>query len=69
MTLTKIPLYCDGEKSSVVISALYCEIPLAVLTSAPFNLVAGDEVKAKIAAHNANGWGLLSELTPNGALI
>jgi hypothetical protein len=35
----------------------------------PFNLQAGDEVVAKFAAHNSNGWGEFSDLTTLGALI
>jgi len=44
-------------------------MPLAILTSSPFHLVAGNQVKAMFAAHNANGWGPYSELTDVGALI
>jgi hypothetical protein len=68
-TLTEITLYCNGGADEDVISDLYCEMPLAILTSSPFNLVAGNEVKAMFASHNANGWGPFSELTETGALI
>jgi len=46
-----------------------CEIPLSVLKVAPFNLVSGNEVLAKVQAHNPNGWGPLSDETFSGAMI
>ena len=44
-------------------------MPLSVLTTHPFSLVAGNEIIAKFAAHNAVGWGPISDPTADGALI
>ena len=40
-TFTEITLYCDGLDADVI-SALYCEMPLSVFTSSPFNMQSGD---------------------------
>lgn len=40
-----------------------------MLKAYPFNLAAGDQIVAIFAAHNAVGWGPMSDPTTNGALI
>lgn len=40
-----------------------------MLQTFPFNLVAGDQIVAVVAARNLNGWGPFSSKTPLGALI
>lgn len=68
VTFVEIINYCNGA-NEVTISLKACEIPISVLKAAPFNLKVGEEVLAKFAAHNANGWGPYSEPTEAGALI
>ena len=46
-----------------------CTIPITALTSAPFSLVQGALVQAKVAAKNAVGEGAFSAANSLGALI
>ena len=46
-----------------------CTIPMSVLMDAPFNLVSGDEVVAKVQAINAEGTSVNSERSVGGAVI
>jgi hypothetical protein len=59
---------CNGTQSSVL-SSRSCTIPITSLTSAPFELVQGSLVQAKVAALNAVGTGVFSAANPTGALI
>lgn len=58
---------CDGTDSTIV-SAAACTVPLSILTAAPYNLVAGDSIHAKIIASNIKGASIESD-TGSGALI
>ena len=50
---------CDGSSSDPIANN-YCDVPMASLRAAPFNLAQGDSVIAKIRAHNSIGWGISS---------
>jgi hypothetical protein len=58
---------CDGSSSEIVL-ALQCSIPLTTLTSAPYSLVFGDSIFAKVIAVNYYGDSIESE-SGNGAII
>lgn len=60
--------YCDASTADVMEEAA-CRIPVSVLTAAPFSLTAGDLVVVVVQAHNARGWGPLSEENTAGAVI
>lgn len=47
--------YCDGENDDTIHSTKSCEIPIASLKAAPFSLVDGDSVQAKVVAFNTIG--------------
>ena len=49
-------MYCDGSSLSVV-AALRCDIPMQTLRAAPFNLVLGQAVYAKVRSKNSVGPG------------
>jgi hypothetical protein len=68
INFSEVTSHCDGT-NSVVFELKACQIPLSTLMQAPFNLQAGDEVIAKFAAHNTNGWSEMSDVTTLGALI
>lgn len=59
--------YCDGSLEAIR-NSLQCVIPILSLRSAPFNLVWGDSVHAKIVAVNIYGDSIDSEVG-NGAII
>jgi len=52
---TEETVYCNVRSDQTVINNRYCVLPMDVLTSAPFNLVQGDIVIAKILAANVVG--------------
>ena len=62
--------HCDGSTSGILTS-LYCDIPVSVLRSSPFNLILADPVVAKVRAYNERGWSSYSTLNvdPNIAYI
>lgn len=64
----EITAYCDGS-NSVLFNKKSCDVPVSALKQSPINLVAGDEVKVKIRAHNINGWSEYSDPTVSGGLI
>jgi hypothetical protein len=47
-------MYCNGAYT-VFVSNLQCTVPLADLTSTPFNLLLGDHVDVKVIAINVYG--------------
>ena len=47
-------LYCNGAYA-VFVSGKQCTVPLADLTSSPFNLLLGDHVDVKVIAINVYG--------------
>jgi len=63
-------VYCNG-RDELTFLRKYCEVPMAVFlsTEEPFNLVAGDLVQAKVAAHNLNGWSEFSDVNTLGSTI
>jgi hypothetical protein len=42
--------YCNARTDSTIIGNLYCVIPMDTLKAAPFNLVQGDVIIAKVLA-------------------
>ena len=62
--------HCDGS-NQIIFLRKYCEVPVSAFTSVdfPFQLVAGSNVIAKVAAHNQNGWSDYSEPNTVGAQI
>lgn len=69
-TFAETKIYCDGQDELTLLRK-YCEVPMSTLLSIDesFNLVAGDLVQAKVAAHNLNGWSEFSEVNTLGANI
>lgn len=59
--------YCDGS-TTTVINDLKCQVPMSVLRAAPYSLVLGDDVVAKVQAHNQRGWSGYSA-TGQGATV
>ena len=47
--------YCNGSLQGIV-SALYCQIPMAVFIEEPYNLDFRTLIKAKARAYNVYGW-------------
>jgi hypothetical protein len=60
--------YCDGTDPLIILRK-YCEVPLSVFITDPFELIAGDLIVAKVAAHNLNGWGEYSDENDSGAVV
>lgn len=58
---------CDGTQAAIV-SNSQCEIPLMVLYAAPYSLVGGSSVYAKVSATNSYGTSIESD-SANGASI
>jgi hypothetical protein len=58
---------CNGNNNGIV-SAASCLVPISVLRAAPFNLVWGASVSAKVSATNSAGQSLVSS-AGNGAVI
>lgn len=54
--------YCDGSDSGNI-SNMYCIVPISELTAAPFNLVQGDVVYARVSAINEIGTSEVSDLS------
>jgi hypothetical protein len=50
---------CDGS-STTVINDLYCIIPMASLTSAPYSLTVDTLIEFVVRARNDRGWSTLS---------
>jgi hypothetical protein len=67
VTYSQDLLSCNGANAAVI-SALMCTIPFATLQEAPFNLVWGSSVFAKVTATNIIG---VSQSSPagNGAMM
>lgn len=57
---------CYGN-SSVVMSNLYCLIPMTSFWTSPFSLPQGTIVQAKVSAHNSRGWSNPSSINSAGA--
>lgn len=58
---------CDGS-GALITASTQCSIPLSVLTAAPYSLVFGDSVFAKVVAYNYYGESAESD-SANGAVI
>lgn len=59
---------CDGTQSSIV-TANSCTVPLSNLSVAPFSLVLGDTIGAKIIAINVKGSSPESDVGEGAYLI
>jgi hypothetical protein len=60
--------YCNGEDPDVV-ATRSCTVPLSVLYVAPFNMVLGDHIYAKITAYNLYGISLESVPGDGAAVV
>ena len=60
--------YCDGSVTAIVTSRS-CTMPLSVLYVAPFNMVLGDHIYAKIIAINGFGDSLASTPGDGAAVV
>lgn len=58
---------CDGSNPTITAN-LACTVPLSKMSVAPFNLILGDSIFAKIVAINAYGSSLES-IPGNGAPV
>lgn len=68
VTYSEEPVACDGSGATIVAN-LQCEIPLATLRATPFNLVLGDLIRATVAAGNAQGFGVASQVNTEGGTV
>jgi len=66
-TLSQELNYCDGS-NFVVMGSTFCEVPMPVLTSAPFSLPQGAMIRVSVYATNAIGSGIGSTLNSFGVL-
>ena len=57
---------CDGEKSEIIVQNRQCTVPMETLLQAPFSYPLSAVIKARVAAHNMNGWGLVSDPNVSG---
>jgi len=62
-----IPAYCDASLA-VIATQRYCDVPMTVFTSSPFNLVPGTLIKAMVKAHNVLGWSAYSSVNTVGVI-
>jgi hypothetical protein len=67
VTFTENTVYCNGSLSNVI-SSQSCTIPITVLLAAPYNLVWGSSVYAKVTAINSIGISVESN-AGNGAVL
>lgn len=67
LTFTEDIVSCDGTQSDIV-SQAQCDVPLATLTSAPYSLVYGESVFARVIAINVKG-NSVESLEGNGAKV
>ena len=61
--------HCDGSAGSAAVTDTYCDIPVSVLRSPPYNLVLQQLVVARVRAINSIGAGAYSPDNTAGALI
>lgn len=54
VTFTEDVINCDGSDSTIIQNT-HCEVPLSVLTSAPYLLSLGEGIFAKVIATNVKG--------------
>lgn len=59
--------YCDGS-NFVILARAFCEIPMQVLTSAPYSLPQGALIRATVTAYNIIGASIPSTLNADGEL-
>ena len=59
---------CDGS-ISLVMSQLYCIVPVANLRISPFNLIKLDLITAIVRAHNSRGWSANSTVNTVGEIV
>ena len=59
---------CDAS-TDPVLTNLYCDVPMNVLRGAPYNLVLGDLVRAKVKATNAVGDSDFSQENTGGVVV
>jgi hypothetical protein len=61
--------FCNARTDATIINNRYCVIPVSTLSAAPFNLVQGDIVKARVLAANSIGDSQFSLHNTIGATI
>jgi hypothetical protein len=66
-TYVAIAANCNGALAATV-TAKQCDVPMATIITAT-GFARGTLVQAKVAAHNARGWGAHSEINTAGALV
>jgi hypothetical protein len=54
VTYTEHTADCDGSDATII-SNTHCEVPLAVLTASPYQLLLGEGIFAKVIATNTKG--------------
>ena len=59
---------CNGT-SAIVVSKLQCTVPLDVMHAAPYNLILGDHIYAKVVAINSYGESLASVPGDGAAVV
>lgn len=58
---------CDGSRTEIV-NQRFCDIPMIVLTSAPYSIPAGTLIQAQVRAMNKIGWSDYSDLNAAGVV-
>ncbi len=69
LTLSEELTYCNARTDNTIISNRYCVIPTSTLTAAPYLLVQGDIVRARVLAANIIGDSAYSSVSVVGAAI
>ena len=59
--------YCDGS-NFVILGRAFCEVPMQILTAAPFSLAQGTLIRATVVAYNVIGGSIQSTLNSFGEL-
>jgi len=59
--------FCDGS-NFIILANAFCEIPMQILTSAPYSLTQGTLIRATVRAYNVIGGSIGSTLNSFGEL-
>lgn len=59
---------CNGA-NAVIMSNLYCIVPMSTLIASPFNYLYGDLVQIRISAQNTHGWSPVSSTNTLGETV
>lgn len=60
---------CNGAISTTIVINRQCTVPMETLLAEPFKYQLSNVVKARVTAHNQNGWGLVSNPNTSGITV